>query len=231
MPICELTMIKTAYLVLFNVASCLGWAYVLGQTLQQLYADQNLATTSAGLWDLIGEPLKIVQTMAIMEVVHALIGLVRSPVGSTFMQVSSRLWLVWAINVLCPESRTHWGFVLMVASWGLVEVPRYAFYALNLLDAVPDWLFFLRYHLFMVLYPSGVTGEVTCMLKALPLLSTGAYSIAMPNTHNIAVSLYVIVLLTLVVYVPGLPIMYTHMNVQRKRAYAKKNETKSIKKD
>ena len=69
------------------------------------------------------------------------------------------------------------------------------------------------------------------MLKALPLLSTGAYSIAMPNTHNIAVSLYVIVLLTLVVYVPGLPVMYTHMNVQRKRAYAKKNETKSIKKD
>ena len=86
MPICELTMIKTTYLVLFNVASCLGWAYVLGQTLQQLYADKDLATTSAGLWDLIGEPLKIVQTMAIMEVVHALIGLVRSPVGSTFMQ-------------------------------------------------------------------------------------------------------------------------------------------------
>jgi len=105
----------------------------------------------------------------------------------------------------------------------------------------------------MVLYPTGVTGniiisllllllleliqiyfktlsgEVTCMVKALPYLSTGALSIQMPNTHNIAVSLYVVVLIILVVYIPGLPIMYSHMNVQRKRAYAKKNE--ELKKD
>ncbi|RHY01703.1 hypothetical protein DYB25_006173 [Aphanomyces astaci] len=224
--------VKTAYLVLFNIASSVGWAYVLGQTFQLVYTDQDIALSSAKLWGIIETPLKVVQTMAVFEVLHALLGLVRSPVGSTFLQVSSRLFLVWAINVLCPDSRYHWGFILMVASWSLVEVPRYAFYALNLLDAVPDWLFFLRYHLFMVLYPSGVTGEVSCMLKALPFLSSGAYSIQMPNTHNISLSLYVVVLLTLVVYAPGLPFMYTHMNVQRKKAYAKKNEaTKTLKKE
>ncbi|RHY27630.1 hypothetical protein DYB32_006664 [Aphanomyces invadans] len=170
-----MALIKTAYLVLFNLASSLGWAYVLGQTFQLVYADQDIALSSAKLWGVIDTPLKVVQTMAVFEALHAMLGLVRSP--------------------------------------------------------VPDWLFFLRYHLFMVLYPSGVTGEVTCMVKALPFLSTGAYSIQMPNTHNISVSLYVIVLLTLVVYAPGLPFMYTHMNVQRKKAYAKKNETKTLKKD
>ncbi len=44
-------------------------------------------------------------------------------------------------------------------SWACVEVPRYTFYAVNLfMDVVPLPLFFLRYNLFMVLYPSGITG-------------------------------------------------------------------------
>jgi very-long-chain (3R)-3-hydroxyacyl-CoA dehydratase len=135
--------------------------------------------------------------------------------------VSSRLWLVWGINVLCPDSRYQLGFPLMVFSWGLVEVPRYSFYALNLYDAVPSALFFLRYHLFMVLYPSGVAGEVLCMVSALPFLRAGAYAIQMPNAHNVAVSLYTLVLVVLAVYVPGLPVMYSHMLTQRNRAYAK----------
>jgi hypothetical protein len=36
-----------------------------------------------------------------------------------------------------------------------VEVPRYLFYAAGLVGSrVPGWLFFLRYNLFIVLYPS-----------------------------------------------------------------------------
>lgn len=135
--------------------------------------------------------------------------------------VSSRLWLVWGINVLCPVTRAQFGFPLMVFSWGLVEVPRYAFYALNLYNLVPSPIFFLRYHLFMVLYPSGVAGETLCMYSSLSYLATGAYSIQLPNTHNVAVSMYVLVILVLIVYIPGLPVMYGHMLTQRNRAYAK----------
>lgn len=75
----------------------------------------------------------------------------------------------------------------------------------------------------MVLYPSGVAGEVLCMISALPYLKTGVYSIQQPNAHNISVSMYVIVLIALAVYVPGLPTMYSHMLVQRNRAYTNKN--------
>ncbi len=123
------TMLKTAYLVLFNIASCLGWIFLLRQTLQQLYLDQDLTVTANKLWGVIGQHLQYVQTMALLEVLHALFGLVRSPVGSTMAQgriqvsyprkpsrllVSSRLWIVLVVNVLCPESRYHWGYVLMV---------------------------------------------------------------------------------------------------------------------
>lgn len=213
------------YLLVFNAASCVGWAYVLYLTLKTVLqaqeADQDWNQVAQSTWMVVSLPLKIVQTMAVMEIVHAAVGIVRSPIASTLMQVSSRLWLVWAINVLCPVTRYQFGFPLMVASWGLVEVPRYSFYALNLYNVVPNALFFLRYHLFMVLYPSGVLGEVLCMISSLGYLSTGAYSIQLPNTHNISISLYVIVILVLLTYIPGLPIMYSHMLTQRNRAYLK----------
>ena len=59
------------------------------------------------------------------------------------------------------------------------------------------------------------------MISSLRFLSTGAYAIQLPNTHNISVSLYLMVILVLVVYIPGLPVMYGHMLTQRNCAYAK----------
>ncbi len=52
-----------------------------------------------------------------------------------------------------------------------MEVPRYAFYVSNLLqDKVPFPLFWLRYSLFIVLYPAGITGEWFTLRAALPQL-------------------------------------------------------------
>ena len=59
------------------------------------------------------------------------------------------------------------------------------------------------------------------MVSSLGFLSTGAYAIQLPNTHNVSISLYAVVILVLVVYIPGLPVMYSHMLTQRNRAYSK----------
>ncbi|TMW69511.1 hypothetical protein Poli38472_001667 [Pythium oligandrum] len=213
------------YLLAYNAVSAAGWAFVLYLAATTVWASyeqgKDVEAIARATWNAVEWPLKIVQTMAAMEIIHAALGFVRSPLGSTLIQVSSRLWLVWAINELCPISRYQIGFPLMVLSWGLVEVPRYSFYALNLYNLVPSFLFFLRYHLFMVLYPSGVAGEVLCLISALPYLQTGVYAIQMPNAHNVAISLYTVVLMSIVTYIPGLPVMYGHMLTQRNRAYSK----------
>ena len=57
----------------------------------------------------------------------------------------SRVWTLWAIMDTTLEAQTTVFFVLACTSWGLVEVPRYLFYALNLVNAVPYPLFWLRY--------------------------------------------------------------------------------------
>jgi hypothetical protein len=48
-------------------------------------------------YDKVGEQTAWVQTLAVLEIVHALLGLVRSSIQTTVMQVFSRLLLVWVV--------------------------------------------------------------------------------------------------------------------------------------
>lgn len=50
-----------------------------------------------------GKQVAFVQSFAILEVLHVLLGFVPSPLGTTAMQVASRLWLVWGIVERFPE--------------------------------------------------------------------------------------------------------------------------------
>lgn len=144
-----------AWLLLYNLASAVGWAYVAFIVFASLVAKQS----AEELWEQVGTPLIVVQSAAALEIVHSLLRWVRSPLFTTVMQVGSRLWLVWVFTAQCKECQQHWSLYLMAGSWALVEVPRYLFYAANLvMKRVPYPLFFLRYNLFMVLYPSGITG-------------------------------------------------------------------------
>lgn len=51
----------------------------------------------------LGNWVKVTQTLAILDVVHAALGLVKSNVGTAASQVFSRLWAVWAVVEMVPE--------------------------------------------------------------------------------------------------------------------------------
>ena len=53
---------------------------------------------------------------------------------------------------------------------------RYLFYTFGVLKSSPYPLFFLRYSLFFVLYPTGIVGEVMTMVAALPDLEVHTYA-------------------------------------------------------
>jgi very-long-chain (3R)-3-hydroxyacyl-CoA dehydratase len=123
---------------------------------------------------------------------------------------------------LAPPSQQHWAFSLMAASWAAVEVPRYGFYLASLLsgpDGVPGWLTWLRYSLFMVLYPAGISGEIGCLWNCLATVRDeriGEW--ALPNAHNVAFDYHAALWLALLVaYPPGAYVMFTHMLKQRRK--------------
>ena len=55
----------------------------------------------------------------------------------------------------------------MVGSWSVVEIIRYSFYAIGLVNKamIPKSLFWLRYSAFIVLYPSGISGAIPSLFS------------------------------------------------------------------
>jgi hypothetical protein len=210
---------KDCYLVAYNIACCAGWATVLASAIQTLINGDSLAS----IYDAPGLPsmLTYVQTAALLEIVHAAIGFVRSPVFVTTLQVGSRIAALFAL-VNSPSAAHQFGAGLMILSWASVEVPRYAFYVAALItgDATkktPYPLFWLRYSLFAVLYPTGITGELTVFLAAakddafLTYLGEGNTSL-----------MYYFIMSFPVIYAPGALPMIMNMAANRKKAFKKR---------
>ncbi|KAF9432653.1 hypothetical protein BGZ76_010507 [Entomortierella beljakovae] len=203
------------YLIIYNWASFAGWAYVLVQTVKTLVETGYDFTK---VYAVIGDQLVWVQTAAILEVLHAMLGLVKSPVSTTAIQVASRLLLVWGICTLfpVPEVRQYWGFTTMTIAWGITECIRYAYYALNLVNLGPSWLVWCRYTFFFILYPVGAGSEAIEVYQSLPF------------AQSIHPAYYYFLWAIIAIYPPGFFVMYTHMIGQRKRylgsGKAKKSE-------
>lgn len=66
--------LKTAYLVLYNAASAVAWAVVLGRTIAVCALLGPLF-----VYDAVGHWAKWTQTMAAMEILHSLLGAPLSP--------------------------------------------------------------------------------------------------------------------------------------------------------
>uniref|UniRef100_A0A0X3Q0W9 Very-long-chain (3R)-3-hydroxyacyl-CoA dehydratase n=2 Tax=Schistocephalus solidus TaxID=70667 RepID=A0A0X3Q0W9_SCHSO len=196
------------YLLLYNLVQAFGWGYILYLEL----------LSSARSGD-VGYFLQIFQTLALLEVFHACFRLVRSSPLTTIIQLSSRIFVVWAVLYLYPEVKVHSKvFKMMVVSWCLAEITRYCYYFACLLFKPPFSLTYLRYSLFMILYPTGILGELLLILLSLSYVSKRSpIDFPMPNRLNVALHGYCVYWIVLIMYLPFSPVMYKHMLAQRRK--------------
>ena len=124
--------IKDLYLILYNGFCCIGWAYVLFIGIPSFFS--AVASSDAPLIDALkaagssvyfanpatagfgdetipslATVLFYVQSAALLEVVHAALGLVRSPVFVTAMQVGSR---IVALHMISSSPKAQSEFAL-----------------------------------------------------------------------------------------------------------------------
>lgn len=141
------------YLSGYNLIAFLLWlAYLI------LFASAGFELDQPGILLLV-----LAQGMAALEIVHAALRWVKSPLGSTAAQVGSRL-LVLALIFLFHQHDNllvifGYGVKIVSFAWGITELVRYSFYLLSLRNIYPKSLLWMRYSFFIVLYPLGVTGE------------------------------------------------------------------------
>ncbi|XP_026726074.1 very-long-chain (3R)-3-hydroxyacyl-CoA dehydratase hpo-8-like [Trichoplusia ni] len=210
--------IAKLYLLAYNGIQTLGWSYMLLQTLTHFLDRGSLET----FWPLIKPTVVIFQNAAVLEVIHAVIGLVPSGVMVVLPQVYSRVFLVCGCLLATHSATISPGLPLCILAWSITEIIRYAYYTLNLINAVPQTLLFFRYSTFLILYPIGITGELLCMYHSLDeIAEKQLFTISMPNAWNVAFNYYYFLVFYMFLYIPIFPFLYGHMLAQRRKMLGK----------
>ncbi|KAJ5464359.1 uncharacterized protein N7458_000045 [Penicillium daleae] len=202
--------INRIYLLIYNTVCASLWLRILITTILILVSSSDVSNVYTSL-----EPwTRLTQTLAVAEIIHAACGRVfcfhlpritRSPVFTTFTQVFARSTQVWAVNYAFPETTSSSSaYAAMLLAWSTADVIRYSYFATMLagLDniAVLKWL---RYSLFVVLYPVGISSEWWFMYNATKSIS---------NMAVLGVFYFFLGL-----YVPGSVMMYKYMLRQRRK--------------
>ncbi|KAF3703692.1 Very-long-chain (3R)-3-hydroxyacyl-CoA dehydratase 1 [Channa argus] len=178
--------LATAWLTFYNIAMTAGWL-VLAMAMMRFYIQRG---THRGLYRSIARTLKFFQTFALVEVGHCAIGIVKTSVIVTGVQVCSRIFMVWFITNSIRQQ------VL------IGELERSS----------------RIYNLFIVLYPVGVIGELLTIYAALPFVRrSGMYSMRLPNKYNVSFDYYYCLIIVMLSYIPLFPQLYFHMLRQRRR--------------
>ncbi|TKY69950.1 Very-long-chain (3R)-3-hydroxyacyl-CoA dehydratase PASTICCINO 2A [Spatholobus suberectus] len=195
------SLLRRLYLTAYNLTLFVGWLqvlYIVLKTLKEL-GHENIYHAAE-------KPLLFAQTAAVLEILHGLVGLVRSPVTATLPQIGSRLFLAWGILRSFPETRTHVLVTTLLISWSVTEIIRYFFFGFKeAFGFAPSWLLWLRYSTFLVLYPTGISSEVGLIYIALPFIKASEkYCIRMPNKWNFSFDYFCAAIAVLGIYVPGM---------------------------
>lgn len=108
--------------------------------------------------------------------------------------------------------------------WSFAEIIRFSFYAIKELEISVYTSFIgrivatIRYNLFIVNYPLGVSGELICVYQAWQVMDAMVakgekvpFSLEMPNALNFSFDFLFFVKCVPIFYLPGLPMLYMHM--------------------
>ncbi|PVU96223.1 hypothetical protein BB561_001319 [Smittium simulii] len=189
------------YLLFYNILSGVAWGFILFSATFHLLSGNPYST----LFELIGQPLLILVLISLLEILHATLNFVNSGAGATALQVLARLFALYISNYGFKQDIVTkcFGFTVMVFAWSITECIRYPYYALSLLDIDFYPILWARYSLFYVLYPMGVWGEISQVIRSLDL----AYQKS-PN-------MYYFLVFMMVIYLPSFNSLYRHMVKQR----------------
>ncbi|EAW21574.1 putative membrane protein [Aspergillus fischeri NRRL 181] len=195
--------IQSTYLLLYNTLSFTLWLRILLGVITALLSSPHPSPNN--VYPHLEPQTRWTQTLAIVEILHAATGLTRAPVRPTFTQIFTRCVQVWAVNYQYPEpTASSPAYPALLLAWSAADAVRYAYFGLLQAGIRVDFVKWLRYSLFIVLYPVGIGSEWWLMYKA---------AAATVNPIGAAVFYFCLAL-----YVPGAFKMYSYMLKQRRKA-------------
>ncbi|KAL8146172.1 hypothetical protein AgCh_004059 [Apium graveolens] len=210
-----MSQLLNLYLFLYNLLQAFGWEISLVKVLSSFICTKSGTSAYASA----GELICLLQTLALLETIHGAIGIVPNGVLFPLLQWIGRTHCVVAVAHGVEEVQENTSIFIIFVAWSITEVVRYPNYALNCFGTSPLILTYLRYTLFIVLYPTGFVSELWLMYKALPFIKKknlyAGFFAYLPFSYS------GFVLVMICVYPFVFPKMYLHMFKQRRTKLGK----------
>jgi len=176
---------KKLYLFFYNLSMFLGFAYALAVMSGSFLANPDVFPTEC--WSTVGSFFKVMHVLMYLEVVNPLFGLTKGSVPTAMIQVSGRNLFLWVLIGNEERMQTQPFVFYLFMTYSSIEVFRYPYYILSIYDKSQAVLTWLRYSLWIPLYPVGFICEGVIAYKSIVYLEESQrFTILLPNNWNIA---------------------------------------------
>ncbi|KFO25128.1 3-hydroxyacyl-CoA dehydratase 3 [Fukomys damarensis] len=243
-----LTSLKKGYLFMYNLVQFLGFSWVFvnltvrffilgkGKTfLKYLFffffvpgIEPGTLCLQESFYDTfhsVADMMYFCQMLAAVETINAAIGVTSSPVIPSLLQLLGRNFILFIIFGTMEEMQNKAVVFFVFYLWSAIEIFRYPFYMLSCIDM--DWkvLTWLRYTVWIPLYPLGCLAEAVSVIQSIPVFNeSGRFSFTLPYPMKIKVRFSFFLQIYLIMLFLGLYINFRHLYKQRRRRYGQKKK-------
>ncbi|KAB0407161.1 hypothetical protein E2I00_013512, partial [Balaenoptera physalus] len=201
-----LASLKKGYLFMYNLVQFLGFSWIF----------VNM-TSFYDTFHTVADMMYFCQMLAVVEAINAAIGVTKSSVIPSLFQLLGRNFILFIVFGTMEEMQNKAVVFFVFYIWSTAEILRYPFYMLSCIDM--DWkvLTWLRYTMWIPLYPLGCLAEAVSVIQSIPIFNeTGRFSFTLP--YPVKIKIYLIILFL------GLYINFRHLYKQRRRRFGQKKK-------
>ncbi|XP_009885683.1 PREDICTED: very-long-chain (3R)-3-hydroxyacyl-CoA dehydratase 3 [Charadrius vociferus] len=208
--------LKKGYLIMYNLVQFLGFSWIFVNMTVRLFilGKDSFYDT----FHTIADMMYFCQTLALMEIVNSLIGLVRSPLIPAVVQIFGRNFILFVVLGSVEEMQSKAVVFFVFYFWSIIELFRYPYYMLSCIGIEWKPLTWLRYTAWIPLYPLGGLAEAVCIVQSIPIFSeTGKFSLGLPNPLNVTIQFSFLLQIYLIALFLGVFVNFRHLYKQRKQ--------------
>uniref|UniRef100_A0A8P4K9M4 Very-long-chain (3R)-3-hydroxyacyl-CoA dehydratase n=1 Tax=Dicentrarchus labrax TaxID=13489 RepID=A0A8P4K9M4_DICLA len=210
--------LKKGYLFMYNLVQFLGFSWIfVNMTVRLFILGQD---SFYDTFHTTADMMYFCQMMAVLEVINPLLGLVKTGFLPAMIQVAGRNVILFVIFGSLEDMQNKPVVFFVFYLWSTIEIFRYPFYMLACISTEWKLLTWLRYSLWIPLYPLGVVAEAVAVIQSLPIFDeTRLFSLPLPAVLGHSLSFSFTLQLYLVLMFLGLFINFRHLYKQRRRRY------------
>ncbi|XP_055983926.1 very-long-chain (3R)-3-hydroxyacyl-CoA dehydratase 3 [Sorex fumeus] len=215
--------LRKGYLFMYNLVQFLGYSWIfVNMTVRYLiFGKESFYDTFHSVADM----MYFCQMLSLVEPINAAIGVTSSPLLPALIQLLGRNFILFFIIGSMDEMQNKAVVFFVFYMWSAIEIFRYPFYMLACVDM--DWkvLTWLRYTVWIPLYPLGCLAEAVAVIQSIPLFNeSGRFSFTLPYPLKIRVRFSLFLQIYLIMLFLGLYINFRHLHKQRRRRYGHKKK-------